>query len=284
MPKIKNIKTNIPPTDFLILLSYAINKPKEFILAHPEYKLNIFAYLKLKWFLYQAKQGYSIAAIIKNKEFFGLNFYINKHVLVPRPETEILVEEVIKTIQSTDTLIDIGTGSGCILISILKNIPIKNAFGLDISRQALCVAKKNSETQNVSPTFLHSDLLNTKSIQKKISPTRNIFITANLPYLTDEQFKNSLSIQKEPRLALVAKNQGLELYEKLFIFLSGTKDPFVSHSNIHFFLEIDPSQSIKIKTLITKYFPNAKIIIKKDFSGKERLVVIHPQTPTSADK
>jgi len=267
MKEIGKIKTSIPYPEKTLLIAEVIKKNKEFVLAHPEYKLNLDEYLRLKYFFYLFHRGYSVAAIIGHKEFFGLDFLVNKQVLIPRPETEIMVEGVLKNINKNDTLIDVGTGSGCVLISILKNRPVQYAYGLDISCRALKIARQNARRHKINAKFLKSDLL--KNFKNK-KTGKNIFITANLPYLTQEQFKNSPTIKREPYRALVANNQGLELYEKL---LRQVKDN-ITNKKINIFLEIDPSQAQLIQKTILKYFPHANIEIKKDLSGNDRLVIV----------
>ncbi len=260
--------------DFDLLKARAINKPKEFVFSHPEYKLSIWQKLRLKYFLFLRKKDYSIAAITGHKEFYGLDFFVNKNVLIPRPDTELMVDEVIKIINDKTILIDVGTGSGCIPISILKNLPKPiPAYATDISRSALRVAKKNTKKHSVTIKFLHGNLLEPLIHNSSfILPTSSIIITANLPYLTEQQFQDEPSIQREPKNALVAKNNGLAFYEEL---LSQIKSLFLIHNSSFIILfEIDPSQTEAISKLIKQYLPKNYLEIKKDLSGLDRLVKI----------
>ena len=258
----------IPALDLELLKAHAIKKPKEFLYSHPEYRLSIWEQLRLKYFLFLRKCGYSVAAITKHKEFYGLDFFVNKNVLIPRPDTELMVTEAIEEIKKTNKkviLIDVGTGSGCIPISILKNLPKPiPAYATDISSPALKVAKKNAEKHGVKIQFFHGNLL--EPILKKILD--KIVITANLPYLTEQQFQDEPSIQREPKKALVADNNGLALYEE---FLQQIKTSGLAGT---IFLEIDPSQTEAITKLITKYLPESKIETKKDLNGLDRLIKI----------
>src|SRR3989344_3050501 len=142
------MKNNMDILDLELLKAHAIKKPKEFLYSHPEYRLSIWELLKLKYFIFLRSHGYSVAAITKHKEFYGFDFFFNKHVLIPRPDTELMVTEAIEEIKKTDKkiLVDVGTGSGCIPISILKNLtaPIQT-YAIDISGQALKVVRKNAE-------------------------------------------------------------------------------------------------------------------------------------------
>ncbi len=251
-----------------LLRAHAIKKPKEFLYSHPEYKLSFLESIYLKYFIFLYKKGYSVAAIVGHKEFYGLDFFVNKYVLIPRPDTELMVAEAIEEIKKTNekiTLIDVGTGSGCIPISILKNLPESiQTYATDISNQALKVAQKNAKIHNVDIKFFQGNLL--EPVLKQISD--KIVITANLPYLTEQQFQSESSIQREPKNALVAKNDGLALYEGLLQQIK------TANLNTAVFLEIDPTQTEEISKLIKQYFPESKIEIKKDLSGLDRLVKI----------
>jgi release factor glutamine methyltransferase len=262
--------------DLTILLSHTIKKTREFIFAHPEYVLSIYQRIRFWYYLKKYKQGIPIAYITGHKEFFGLDFFVNKHTLIPRPDTELMVEEACKQITNNTLLIDIGTGSGCIPIATTKTAAKKiKVIATDISAQALKIAKKNARHHNVNIQFLQGDLLGpvVPYIQQYTlyNPHCTTILTANLPYLTEEQFKKELSIQHEPYRALVASNEGLGLYETL---LQQIKTLYDLQLTIHVFFEIDPSQTKKINSLIKKYLPTAATKIKKDLAGRDRLVMI----------
>ncbi len=273
----------VPFNDKLILLAWAIGQTKEQILAHPEKYVTLSTYFRFRHLLFRRKRGWPIAYLTGHKEFFGLDFIVNRHTLIPRPETELIVEiagnEIKKNKANKIILIDVGTGTGCIPISILKkyngaaeqanNI---TAFASDISRAALRVAKHNAKIHKVKITFLPGNLLkpaihylNLKNLQ----PT-TLIITANLPYLTAEQYAAESTIKKEPRSALVAENNGLALYEKLFQQLRAVKQL----NNQTIIVEIDPDQSAMLQTMIKKNFPTASAEIKKDLAGRDRAAVI----------
>ena len=155
-------------------------------------------------------------------EFYYQKFQVNEYVLIPRFETEDLVRETIKMAENTpfDTLIDVGTGSGIIPISILTKVAIEQSFGLDISPKALEVAKTNAENIGVKNIeFLISDLLSIFLSPTSVTFGKNILITANLPYIKDGDWENmSEDTQHEPKIALFGGSEtGFELYEKLFI-------------------------------------------------------------------
>lgn len=260
------MKNKIIHKDADLLLAHILGKPREYVLAHPDVQLSLLQRFRFHRLLRKRQAGVPLAYLTGHKEFFGLNFLVNTDVLVPRPETETLVEAVLEKLskESNATLIDIGTGSGCIPISIMKakkNEGLK-IIATDISQRALRVAKKNAECHGVKIIFLQNDLL-LPSIQEK-----NIFITANLPYLTESQFINEPSIQHEPKSALVAKGNGLALYKKLL------KQIQAHHfSELTCFFEIDPIQTEEIKKEVYRHFPQASMTIKKDLAGLDRVVI-----------
>ena len=277
MLEIKNIsnifRNRIVLGDFEILLSKIIGKDKVFLHTHPEYKLNLLEILKLIYFIVEYMRGYSVAAIIEKKGFYNLNFFVNKHVLIPRPETELMVDEVLSEVHSSTKkilLIDVGTGSGCIPISILKNTDkIHHTIALDISNPALKVAKNNIQTHDVNIELLKSFLLS-KISHQDTNTYNEIIITANLPYLTTDQVKQESSIQKEPTIALIAKENGLALYRQL---LKQIVQKFVNKKLLILF-EIDPTQTAQIIMLAKNYLPQAKLEIKKDLAGLDRILKI----------
>ena len=178
MLTIKNLQqkyfSKISPSDLEILISSAIKKPKEFILTHPEYELDKFKIKNLKLKIARRAKGEPIAYITGHKEFYGLDFKINRNVLIPRPETEALPELVISNLKSAIrknkkiVIADIGTGSGNIIISIAKwlkksKLPIANyrLLASDISPKALRLARQNAKKHKVDKKikFLQGDLL-----------------------------------------------------------------------------------------------------------------------------
>lgn len=268
--------------DAEILLAHSLSKPKEYILAHPEKNVSILQQLKFIYFVKKRHAGLPLSYITKHKEFFGLNFFVNKYTLVPRPDTEVLVDAVISQLKNDASqiinyvLIDVGTGSGCIPISILKNIDVKNirTFATDISSGALKIAQKNATSYNVNIHFLHGNLFDPiLSLNNKNNIlSDHLIITANLPYLTEEQYNSEKSIQHEPKSALVAKKDGLKIYEQLLYQIAKM---FKTYNLIPTtYIEIDPSQTQKIIALINKIMPEAKIIIIKDLCGLDRVVKI----------
>ena len=282
--KLKQNKIKNPHLEAEILLSHVLKKPREYLFTYPEEKLTKSQITKFQSLILQRIKGKPIAYLTNKQEFYGLDFYVDENVLIPRPETEMLIKNAelrIKNDTKLTTIIDVGTGSGCIIISLVKKLNSKfklldsSFIAIDISKKALSLAKKNSKTQKVDKSikFVHSNLLEKIIKNKKFFIHNSSFlILANLPYLTPNQVKNSPSVQYEPKLALIAGDDGLKYYKKLFTQIKQLKQ--ITKANINIICEIDPSQVTKIKTLIKKTLPKAEIQIKKDLRKKNRFVVI----------
>ncbi|MCU0680336.1 MAG: peptide chain release factor N(5)-glutamine methyltransferase [Planctomycetes bacterium] len=300
-------KLENPQLEAEILISSLLKKDRSFIFAHPELSLKQNFIKQLKSFTKKRMANYPLAYLLGQKEFYGLNFKVNKNVLVPRPETELFIDHLLskKQLHNNSLFIDLGTGSGCISISLAKNINGQdNAFiAGDISSAALKTALKNAKQNKVfnKIKFFKSDLLTkifsfldekyfnnkrkftakprlsetkTKSKSANYKKIENLIITANLPYLTPQQIKNSPSISQEPYLALEAGSDGLHYYQKLFKQLA-TWDKLSYFIKTIVMIEINPKQKNIAKNLIKKSFPQAKIEIKKDLAKKERLIIVN---------
>lgn len=230
-----------PELDSMLLLAYTLNTSKEFILSHTT---NILSAKELKLFnelISRRARGEPIAYITGHKEFFGLDFIVTPDVLIPRPETEGLVELVLAYLPATyappPTLIDIGTGSGCIAVTLAKERPGTRIIATDVSKKALAIARKNAQIHQTEKqiAFLHSDLL-------FALPSFDILI-ANLPYLTDKQISENPSLTYEPRTALAGGANGFALFKQLVYQIK--KMP---HPPEAIFLEIDPAQAGDLKS------------------------------------
>ncbi|MFA6171936.1 MAG: peptide chain release factor N(5)-glutamine methyltransferase [Patescibacteria group bacterium] len=285
----------LPPFELELILAHLLKKSREYVLTHPEIKLSPTQLKRLDAMLKRREKGESLAYILGHKEFYGFDFIVNKHTLVPRPETELIVDEVLELAKEKNihgnkkfAIIDVGTGSGCIIISLAKMLMEKNKtadiqfFAADISKLALNIAKKNAKHNNVANKikFYHGNLLEPiiklKSNHNHLSQNQKIIITANLPYLTPKQIKTSPSIKHEPRLALEAGIDGLKYYRELFQQLRSmlTVNGIQARASVHVFCEIDPGQKISIQRLAKKILPSAQVQIKKDLRGHSRLAVI----------
>ena len=263
-----------PWLDAEVLLSACLKKEKAFLFAHPEYKLKKSAILKFKKFIARAEKNEPVAYILGHKEFFGLDFIVDKNVLIPRPETELLAEQALKYAQGRKTysIIDIGTGSGCIIISLAKKLGFKKHrfYAGDISKKALGVASKNAKKHKVSSkiNFIESDLINGFL---NLHLHKNIIITANLPYISPKKYERlDKNIKKyEPKLALVSNGGGLNHYFRLLDQISVFKK-----NRITVLMEIDHTQAERLKKYAKSLFGKSSVEIKKDLNGLWRAVSI----------
>lgn len=273
-------KYKLSSLDAGILLSLAGNFSKEYILAHPEKKLSPAQTKKFNFFCARRSNGEPIAYITGKKEFFGLEFLVNKKVLIPRPETELLVECALNKIQNTryqipNTIVDIGTGSGNIIISIAKNIPYKikkkiKFYAIDISKESLKVARSNAHENKLENKikFVQSDML--EYFSKRKTKFENIFIIANLPYISRDIYqRNYKNLKYEPKLALCSQNNGLDHYLRLF---KQIRPLSIAHCSL--FIEISPEQKPEIARILKGYWPKAKTTFFKDLAGKWRVAKV----------
>lgn len=221
---------------------------------------------KLEDGIKRLNNGEPVQYIVGNVDFYGYKINVNKNVLIPRFETEELVFKTInlikKNLNENIKVLDIGTGSGCISIALKKEIPGLDITAVDISEDALVVAKNNALENNCEINFIKSDLFN--NIDDKYD-----LIISNPPYISyDEQIMDIVK-KNEPHLALYAKNNGLYFYEEIIKNSSN----YLNDKNIIAF-EIGYLQSNEIKKMAHKYYPNSNIIIEKDMQEKDRFVFI----------
>jgi len=271
--------------DIEIIIANSLAKTREFVLAHPEQQITAKQELAIKKLLERRLRRESIAHILGRKEFYGLDFMVNKYTLVPRPETELIVEQAIELLRSmlrnNINVIDIGTGSGCIITAITHAMEQEKSnnikyYGSDISAEALKVAKKNAKLNGVKIKFLKSNLLSA-FLNPKITKLKDnqLIITANLPYLSKEIYNSSsVDVKKyEPKSALYSPEEGLQHYRKL---LEKLKQLLATcHlSLVTCFFEISPEQKVPITKLIKNILPTAQIEFSKDLAGKWRICKI----------
>lgn len=213
------------------------------------------------------ENGEPVQYIVGNVDFYGYILNVNKDVLIPRRETEELVEEVIKRSKlfNNPTIIDIGTGSGAIAISLSKELNC-HVYASDISNKALMVAKENAIKNNANITFLQGDMLK-PFIDSKIKVD---IIVSNPPYIKENEEIEDIVKNNEPNIALYAKNNGLEFYESI---LKDANRVLKEKYLIAF--EIGKTQGNDIKLLAHKYLGNVKVEIKKDLSLNDRFIFVY---------
>ena len=250
--------------DSEILLSKTLNKTRENILINLDQKINSKNISTFKEYLLRRSYNEPIAYIMGEKEFWSKKFYVNKGTLIPRPETELLVDKILKIYQGKKiSILDIGTGSGCIIISILSSLKNSNGIGIDISKNAILTAKKNALKHKLTKRvkFLNKSLNNI--FGKKFD-----LIVSNPPYIGSKDIKNlSDDIKRhEPRIALDGGNDGLDLIKKVIY-----KSKYILKTKGTLALEIGNEQFIKVsKILIDNNFRIKNVV--KDYKTNVRCV------------
>jgi release factor glutamine methyltransferase len=263
-----------PRLDAQVLLSHILDKPKAWLLAHRESLLTPDQHLALTRAASEIKKGVPLPYVVGHWSFYGLDFLVTPAVLIPRPETELLVEHAQQWLQNHPhqrSLLDIGTGSGCIAISLAVHIPDLIITATDISQEALQVARSNACKHRVDYkiTFARADLFTLNpATASQLRPPFDI-ITANLPYIPTTMLTHLEVFEREPTLALDGGSDGLELIRR---FLAATP-PYLSPSG-QILLEIEARQGKTGLKLAQYYFPQAETRLFPDLSGKDRLLII----------
>jgi len=293
-----------PELDVKVLIKEVLLKDEASLLLHPQMLLTNYQLEKLNKLVKKRANNQPIAYLVGHKEFFGYDFMVNKNVLIPRPETEFLVEEALRFIKQKSNknqkpktnyqVLDMGTGSGCIIISLtleLEKLCTEDCVlrtklhASDISKKALNIAKKNAAKFGIKNKikFYHSDLFGNRLLHKKYD-----IIIANLPYvplpchpranndstrgscsIQDSRFHGNGSIRFEPQNAIFADDNGAAIIEK---FLIEAKKYLNTDGTI--LIELDPRNAKQIEKFANKQFPEAKIDLKQDLARLDRYLFI----------
>ncbi len=251
-----------------VLLARALKAPKEQLFAYPERDLSQDDMDRFLHDVERLRAGEPLAYIIGEKEFYGLEFEVNEHVLIPRPETELMVDKVKDFVGDKSLkILDVGTGSGAIAVAIAHVLPQVKVVATDVSGDALEVAKRNAVKHEVQDRirFLESDLL--ENIDEDFD-----VIVANLPYIGEERFRfvSKETEQFEPHVALFGGMDGLQLYRKLFedIHKKGLKPGLLIG-------EFGFAQAEEMELVLSKFFEQNEWHIEKDYASIERIFVVN---------
>jgi len=268
-----SIVSDTPELDARVLLANILGKPRTWIVAHPETLRTDSQLATAKEALARLEAGEPLPYIIGHWEFYGLDLKLTPDVLIPRPETELLVERAIEWLQVSSkrrTIADIGTGSGCIAVSIAHSIPDAKILATDISHAALKVAHQNAYRYNLMKRidFVQCDLL---PPHPDPLPTEQHFdlICANLPYIPTQTLQQLPVYGHEPTLALNGGVDGLDIIRRLLNIAPEWLAP-----NSMILLEIEASQGMSAVSLAYDAFDNVEINLHQDLSGRDRLVEI----------
>lgn len=208
------------------------------------------------------ENGEPVQYIVGDVDFYGNLIKVDKRVLIPRFETEGLVEIALSYLKNTNLdIVDLGTGSGCIAITLKKNLPNINVTAVDISLDAINLAKYNAKLNNVDINFINGDML--KPLKKKYD-----IVISNPPYISYDEDIMDIVKNNEPNIALYADNDGLYFYEEI---LKNCKNYL--KEKYYIFFEIGYNQGEKIKNIALKYL-NCSVEIRKDLQGFDRYIII----------
>ena len=251
-----------------MILSYILREDKSYLIIHNDREISGKEYKEFLNAIQRLKQGEPVQYIIGKTEFYGLEFNVTPDVLIPQPDTEILVEEVIDIYNENYNvknkkvnILDLCTGSGAIAVSLKKNLSNVELFASDISLKALDIARKNAIQNNTNIDFIESDLF--ENIDKKFD-----IIVSNPPYIEREVLETlSEEVKHEPVLALDGGEDGLDFYRKV---IKDSKN-YLKENGI-LALEIGFDQKEAVMELL-KQEDYKEIYSKKDYSGNDRIVV-----------
>lgn len=244
------------------------NKPEN--ISNLDWNLLCQKYDNLEEVIAKIDEGYPIAYLIGDVSFYGYPFKVNENVLIPRFETETLIEKTVKLIKSLNlensNLIDLGTGSGVIAITLKKEIPSLNITAIDKSKEALKVAIENSKLNNVNVDFQNKDIFNYK-LPENIS-----IVISNPPYIEEDSNYNQ-NVLYEPKEAIFVSNTNPLIYYEQILKIA--KEQITKKHLIAF--EIDEDHKEDMHKLCKKYFPSDNIVIEKDLAGKNRYAFIYSE-------
>jgi release factor glutamine methyltransferase len=273
----------LPPREASILLAHVLGKSREWVIAHPEAELTPEQHERFTALAEQATNGVPLPYLLGHWEFFGLDFIVTPDVLIPRPETELLVERALQNPNlenpkaqkpktrgersRTSPFLDVGTGSGIIAVTLAVKLPNVEIVAADISPAALAVAKANAEKHNVANriTFVESDLLSSFIIRH----SSFAIVAANLPYVPSADLDSLPVAKHEPRLALDGGPDGLDYIRRLL-----ADAPRAVAPGGRILLEIEYRQGATVAALAHEAFPDARVEVHQDLAGLDRVVEI----------
>ncbi|MEW6401639.1 MAG: peptide chain release factor N(5)-glutamine methyltransferase [Chloroflexota bacterium] len=265
--------SDTPALDASVLIGDIIKRPRTWVMAHPTLTLTGEQQNELNTALERLERGESFPYVLGHWEFFGLDFEVTPDVLIPRPETELLVEKAIVWLQASPerrTAADVGTGSGVIAVTLAMHVPDAYILATDISLPALQVAKRNADKFDLRS---HIDFVNCDLLPSHTDPLPTDLhfdlICANLPYIPTETLRGLRVFEREPTIALDGGPDGLDLFRRLLQLASDWLAP-----NGLMLLEIEASLGMKALSLASDSFSHAEIELHQDLAGRDRLLEI----------
>lgn len=263
--KIKGIEE--PNLKARLLMQYVLNKSRQYILVYDNKQLTQAQEFQYFRNIEKLIKKFPLQHITHQQEFMKMTFYVDENVLIPRPDTEILVEEVIQIAKKINAkkILDMCTGSGAIAVSLAKYIPDSRITAVDISNKALNIAKKNAKSNQVENqiTFVESNLF------ENLPKEKYDIIVSNPPYIKNEKIKTlDKEVQKEPKLALDGGIDGLDFYRAII-----KQDYEYLKFNGYLCFEIGYDQKEEVMELIEQEEKYKDTYSKKDLYGNDRIII-----------
>jgi release factor glutamine methyltransferase len=257
--------SDTPGLDSQVLLAQVLGRPRAWVMAHPQAELNDAQTKRLQGQLQRLEAGEPLPYVIGHWEFYGLDFQLNPAVLIPRPETELLVDQASTWLQANpkrNRAADVGTGSGCIAVSLAAHHPDLRVMATDVSTVALRIARKNAARYGVAQRmdFVQADLL--AALHRPFD-----LICANLPYIPSAELKKLKIFGREPSLALDGGTDGLVIIRRLLAQAERKLAP-----GGLLLVEIEASQGGQALSLAGQSFPAARSAVLADLAGRQRLL------------
>ncbi|MBR3163036.1 MAG: peptide chain release factor N(5)-glutamine methyltransferase [Clostridia bacterium] len=265
--KLKDAKIEQPILKARILMQYTLNKPREYLIIYD--KENVTKYQEERYIqsVERLIAGTPLQHITQSQEFMKMNFFVNEDVLIPRPDTEILVEEVLEITKrlTRPNILDLCTGSGAIAVSIAKYASNAKLFASDISKNAITIAQKNAKTNGVEDriVFIESNLFD------RIPKMKFDIIVTNPPYIKRDEIKSlQKDVQNEPKMALDGGIDGLDFYRKI----SSKAYDYLKY-NGYLCMEIGYDQKELVLDILDYEKRYSNTYCKKDLYGNDRIIV-----------
>jgi release factor glutamine methyltransferase len=264
IPKLRAV-TDAPRLEAEVLLSHILAIPRTTLLTHPEQPLSAEQFWHYFECIHQRASGYPLPYITGSAEFYGLTFGVTPEVLIPRPDTEILVELAIE--RAPSTVVDVGTGSGCIAITLAVHLPDAQITAIEVSPAALVIAQDNAERHGVADRvqLMGGDVFSPR-------PGLVDIIVSNPPYVLSSEIPTlPVSVRDhEPQVALDGGMDGLTIIRQLV-----NQAPAVLHPGGSLLVEIGANQGDAASRLARTVFPDADIQIHPDLAGRDRVLEVH---------
>lgn len=266
----------------ITLLAFVCKKNEAWVIAHPEYKLKTREERLFKKYQQKRQEHWPLAYLIGKKSFYQHDFFVSPAVLIPRPESEIIVEKGLEFAREHNKVdfLDLGTGSGALILSLAaawRKDPTPSYrqthfYAGDISSAALKVARRNAQALKLAKKidFRQGNLFLPFKKDLALASDRALFIAANLPYLTPLEQKMEKSLTHEPKLALIGGPDGLALYRRLLQDLKTS----LKDRSFSLLMEINPQQAKELIKKAETFFPKAEIKKVSDLSGRTRFIQI----------